>query len=165
MFEVLIEVKELESFDHWRPVRVFISYLGLHLYFPWVLNIGPQGTSDRHSPRIIVRTDVYWGAAHVGAFYNWSTYTPSTIVPNGHLTWLGCMFFQHYSPPGLEVELRSFYRVGLYISNFLKCFLGLRRSSYAEFSFRKSYGFPRWIWQTLLDFFGQSLLIKHGWHP
>ena len=99
-----IKVKELESFDPWGPTRSFTSYLGLYLYFLRVLNISPQRTSDRYSPRIMVGVDVYWCMAYVSAFYDRSMYTSATTVPHCHLTWLACICFQHYSLLGLEFD-------------------------------------------------------------
>ena len=80
------KVKELESFGPQGPMRVFVTYLGLHLHFLRVLNISPQGTSNRYSPHIMVGADVYWCTAHMSTFYNQSMYMSVAIVPYHELT-------------------------------------------------------------------------------
>ena len=109
---------------------------------------------------------MYWSAAHVGAFYNRSTYTLVAIVPRGHSTWPGYIFLQHYSPPGLEFDFdlgraRKLLSSWAIHFEFLKMVFGPRRSSCAKFSlgkvayFQGGYDRP---YQT----FWQSSLIEHG---
>ena len=99
-----IEVKELERFGPRRLARFSTSYMGLHLHFPRILNINPQVTSNRYSPRIMVGADMYWCTVHMSTFYHQSMYTLAATVSYCHLTWLACIFFQHYSSPGLEFD-------------------------------------------------------------
>ena len=96
MPEVLIDIKDTQGDRPQKPSRFSTSYLGLYLHFLRVLNINPQGTSDRYPLRMSVEVHMYPYTIHVSASSMIEVCTRRCYNTTLSLDWLAYVFLQQF---------------------------------------------------------------------